>query len=76
MTEKEFLSLLGDVYEEYQQCAHRRSSSPKGRQDFLKACQKEEARQIRQEVKKKLPLLVGISGVTLGLIATLLILCL
>lgn len=75
MTEKEFLHLLGNVYEEYKRSGGV-APDPQDRERFLKACREEEHRQIRKEAKRKLLILAGIFGSVVILIAALLMLIL
>lgn len=75
MTEKEFLHLLGNVYEEYKRSGGA-APDPQDRERFLKACREEEHRQIRKEAKRKLLILAGIFGSVVILIAALLMLIL
>lgn len=75
MTEKEFLHLLGNVYEEYKRSGGA-APDPQDRERFLKACREEEHRQIRKEAKRKLLILAGIFGFVVILIAALLMLIL
>lgn len=75
MTEKEFLHLLGNVYEEYKRSGGA-APAPQDRERFFKACREEEHRQIRKEAKRKLLILAGIFGFVVILIAALLMLIL
>ena len=59
ITEQEFLSLLGDVYEECEKQSDKIAAASGGKEAFLKGSQQEARRLFRQKLAKTLlPLIV------------------
>ena len=75
ITEQEFLSLLGDVYEECEKQSDKIAAASGGKEAFLKASQQKARRLFRQKLAKTLLPLIGAGVMVLAVIILVISIC-